>query len=240
MKPRESHARLLIRPALAIVAAVVLGLPAANPTAAHDVGGFIPGLAIERAVARMEGFGLQCVPGSAPNAPDPPPGMVGADCEGSFESESASVTALLNYWPDGHVATIFSTVSPIAGAAFEDVDPSFANEWARYLARTEYDRSDPERASSWVDQHSDQPECEQGCSIAIGPVQFFLAVSVQSWPAQLDLTGLSEPSGIPNVSMAPADNWRPTVRWFGVVLVLAAATILALSGRRGTQLLGRC
>jgi hypothetical protein len=88
--------------------AVALGLSLAvvltSPTAVfgHEVGEFIPGLTLESAVERLGRFGLECKVGGTPNRPDPPPDMLGADCTGRFPSGMAIVTALLNYWPDGH------------------------------------------------------------------------------------------------------------------------------------------
>jgi hypothetical protein len=190
---------------LALCAALgFVGVPSAE---AHVQGDHIPGVTTASVIAYFEAFGLTCDNNGEPNGVHPPAGQRGADCSGSFPDHEATATALINYWDDGHVVSVWTTVGPRdpndpdSSAAF---DTDFAFEWSDYVAELPYTGADPEETKAWVRERAASGECGQGCALDAEVVRWFMAATDENWPGQLDLDGQAPVTAAPSAAASPS------------------------------------
>lgn len=217
--------------ALATIAGACLLGSVVQPVRAHSAGLFIPGLTMNEAIDRFERFGLTCITGTPPNGVHPPPDTIGAACEGIFPDQSARIDLWLNYWADGHISAMSTTVGSLVVGEGEKVSPQFALRWAIHVGRINYTGADPDRTEQWLRDNADNPDCGQGCALQVGGARFFLAVSIHGRPGQVDVGGLAEPATVPDTGARGTTSAPALVTLLGVAFLLVTLFLLRSKSR---------
>jgi len=144
--------------------------PSPSRTPSHHA---ISGLRLDDVLADWQAFGLTCEDGLSPAGFPLPNGLIGAQCQRHDPASKATLTVLINHWPDGSVLTM--------EALSHSLDPSSdmsTSSLLRHIATTEYEGSDRETAKAWLEANLGD-ECGQGCYLTIGAAKWFHAVGVE-------------------------------------------------------------
>jgi hypothetical protein len=178
----------------------MLGLVGAQPVNAHIDGTYIPGLTLSAVIAHFEAFGLNCNNDGTPHGPEPAPNQRGADCSAVVSEKGALVGAIVNYFDDGHVESVWTSISPKDAGVPGTIDAEFAFEWSDHVAELVHIGNDAGAIKAWVRERAPSGECLQGCSRDVDVAVWFLGASRDGLPAQLDLystEAVAPPSGAP-------------------------------------------
>ena len=178
----------------------LVGFVSVPSAKAHVEGTYVPGLTPASVIAHFEDFGLTCINDGQPNGGDPGPGQRGAECSATFPEHGAQVSVLLNYFDDGHVESVWTTVFEQDVGVPGTVDPDFAFEWTDHVAELPYTGNEPEATKAWVRERAASGECHQGCSLDVDIAVWFMAARADGLPGQLDLNGtavVAAPSASP-------------------------------------------